>query len=32
MEIMPRKRTLISKDAIKKAMAVLEKHGNGDFF
>lgn len=29
MEIMPRKRTLISKDAVKKAMAVLEKHGNG---
>ena len=29
LEIMPRKRTLISKDAVKKAMAVLEKHGNG---
>jgi len=29
MEIMPRKRTLISKDAIRKAMTVLEKHGNG---
>lgn len=32
MEIMPRKRTLISKDAVKKAMAVLEKHGNGKSF